>query len=198
MRTNTFSVPIMVLIAVVAGIVYVTVGPWVMIFLGISSLPNPPKPEITSGEFPFRLVYMINGETKVIEDTLICEYDGIGMNEGNGKFRKWKGRLTSGNQKIILLNTDGSSGIAFANQKTLSQVIYFDLGPAWYYMGDEERSKGYQHSFPNASFSEQYQDGTSVDGGMIQADELREQYNIKLISCDYPQPIKNNFSVIKK
>ncbi|MDN9010180.1 hypothetical protein [Brevibacillus laterosporus] len=71
MRINIYSASIIVLIAVVSVIVYFTVWPWIMISLGISSLPNPTKPEITSGEFLFRLVYMINGETKVIEDTLM-------------------------------------------------------------------------------------------------------------------------------
>ncbi|MGG1442474.1 hypothetical protein ABE354_10515 [Brevibacillus laterosporus] len=196
MRINIFSVSITVLIAVVAVIVYFTVWPWVMISLGISLLSNPTKPEITSGEFPFRLVYMINGETKVIEDTLICEYDGIEMDEGHGKYRKWKERLASGNQKILLLNADGASGIAFSNNKTLSQVIYYDPGPAWYYMGEYERGNRYKHGFPNASFSEQYQDGSGANG-IIQADELLEKYNIKLISWDYTQPIKNSFPTTK-
>ncbi|CCF16513.1 putative uncharacterized protein [Brevibacillus laterosporus GI-9] len=192
MRINVFSASIIGLIAAVSVIIYFTVWPWVMISLGISSLPNPTKPEITSGEFPFRLVYMINGETKVIEDTLICEYDGIEMDEGHGKYRKWKERLGSGNQKVLLLNADGAPGIAFHSKKTLSQVVYYEPGPAWYYMGDDERGNGYEHGFPNASFSEQYQDGSGANG-IIQEDELLKKYNIRLISWDYTQPIKNNF-----
>jgi len=98
MEINTFSATVViVLIAVFAIIANFTVWPWVMISLGISLLPNPPKPGITYSEFPFRLVYEINGERKVIEDTLICEYDGIGMDEGRGKYRKWKEHLASGN-----------------------------------------------------------------------------------------------------
>ena len=50
-------------------------------------------PEIRYGEFPFRLEYEINGERFVIEDTVICEFDGIGWNEAQGKFRKWKDYL---------------------------------------------------------------------------------------------------------
>ncbi len=34
--------------------------------------------------------------------------------------------------------------------------------------------------------------------GIIPADELLTKYNIKLISWDYTQPIKNNFSTTKK
>lgn len=99
---KTISVTLItVLIAFVAMLAYTTIWPWATMFFGISSFPNPTKPEITHGEFPFHLVYEINGETKVIEDTLICEYDGIGMNEGNGKYRKWKESLASGNKKYF-------------------------------------------------------------------------------------------------
>lgn len=32
---------------------------------------NPPKPEITYGEFPISITYEIDGQTKVIDDTVI-------------------------------------------------------------------------------------------------------------------------------
>ena len=38
---------------------------------------NPPAPEITYGEFPIKVTCEINGEIKVIEDTVICEFDGF-------------------------------------------------------------------------------------------------------------------------
>lgn len=197
MRINTFAVVIIIVsIAIVAILAYFTVWPWVMISLGLSILPNPPRPEIIYGEFPFRLVYEINGETKVIEDTLICEYDGIGMDTGRGKFLKWKVSLASGNHKILLLNIEGSSGIARL-KKTLKQEIYYDPGPAWYYMGEHMGGNGYMHNFPNASFSEQYQDGIGANGILLE-DDLFEKYKIKLISWDYAQPIKNTFSTTKR
>jgi hypothetical protein len=158
--------------------------------VGISLLPNPSKPEITHGEFPFRLVYLVNGETKVIEDTLICDYDGIGMNEGTGKYRQWKERLASGNQKVLLLNLDGAIGTTFPNRKILEQEIYYDPGSGGYYMG--ESSEGFTPNFPNASINEEYQDGTNVDG-IILASELLNNYKIKLISWDIAKPITNNF-----
>jgi hypothetical protein len=171
--------------------------PWLLMFVGIQLEPNPSRPAITYAEFPFRLEYEINGERRVVQDTLICEYDGIGSNEGSGKYRKWKGRLASGNQKIVLLQAKDASGIAFKNKKTIRQEIFFDPGPAWYYMGDSESDDGYKSLYPNASFSEQYQDGT-VAKGIIQADELLDRFNIKLISWDYTKPIKNSFSSNKK
>ncbi|CCF12640.1 hypothetical protein BLGI_526 [Brevibacillus laterosporus GI-9] len=38
----------------------------------------------------------------------------------------------------------------------------------------------YEHGFPNAWFSEQYQDGSGANGS-IQEDELIKKYNIRLI-----------------
>ncbi|ERM16331.1 hypothetical protein [Brevibacillus laterosporus] len=64
-------------------------------------------------------------------------------------------------------------------------------------MGDYERGNGYEHGFPNASFSEQYQEGSGANG-IIQEDELLKKYNIRLISWNYTQPIKNNFSATQK
>lgn len=52
--------------------------------------PNPPEPQITYGEFLFKLECEINGDKKTVEDTVMREYDGIGWNEGSGKYRKWK------------------------------------------------------------------------------------------------------------
>lgn len=59
------------------------VVPWGSIFVGIMLLEEPTKPEIVWEEFSFTLVYKINGEKKIIENTLICEFDGIGVDEGS-------------------------------------------------------------------------------------------------------------------
>ncbi len=115
------GVPLLLALAIIA---YFVVLPWAMITTEIFFLPYPLKPEIKYGEFPFRLEYEIDGQRKVIEDNLVCEYDGIGMNEGQGKYRKWNERLTSGNQNILLLSVDNS------------KEIYYNPGPADYYMDD--------------------------------------------------------------
>ncbi len=166
-----------------AVVVYFVVWPWAMIALGNSFLLNPPKPEITYAEFPFRLEYEINGERKIIEDTLICEYDGIGMDEGQGKYRKWKERLASGKQKIILVKVDDT------------KEIYYPTGSARYYMGDMKEYESYKQSFPDAAFVEKR--GRITEDGIIPSDELFKKYKIKLISWDISKPIKNNFPTTK-
>lgn len=154
--------------------------PWVLILIGNHSEANPPRPEITYGEFSFRLEYEINGERKVIQDTLICEFDGFGADEGRGKYRKWKKRLASGNERITLL---------VVNQ---TQEIYYSPGSPNYYMGDLENNEDHQNGFPNALIIERA--GRLTSNRLVRADELLDKYSIKLISWDSDPPIKNTFS----
>ena len=154
-----------------------------IIFLSTLFSSKPEKPEITYGEFPFRLEYLHNGELKVVEDVLICEYDGVGWSETNGKYRKWKEHLKSGNERVVLLKT-----------RVIAE-IYYDPGPADYYMGDYDQfSLGdtYSHPFPNAVICETGLDSTDIRG--IKADELLQWYGIRLLKWEYIEPIVNHFS----
>ena len=164
----------MLVIAIVAYLAW----PWLLLFIGIQLGTTPPRPEITYGEFPFRLEYEINGERQVIQDTLICEFDGFGADEGRGKYRKWKDRLASGNERITLLKVDNNKEIEFVP------------GSAEYYMGDSDNGRG-DSSFPNAVYFEKDSNGTKSGG--VEAKELLDKYHIKLISWNPSPPIKNNF-----
>ncbi|USB32453.1 hypothetical protein [Paenibacillus sp. YPG26] len=134
---------------VLALIIYVG-WPWISLFAGIHSLPNPTRPSITYGEFPFQLEYELDGKRMIIEDILICEFDGFGTDEGRGKYRKWKQRLASGSK------------------------------------GENDSS------FPNAIVISR--DGRFTTESGIRAEQLLEQYHIKLLSWNASQPITNNFS----
>lgn len=171
---------IMVLVVGAVIIVLIIVAlPWILLATGINSLPNPSQPAITHGEFPFRLEYEINGQRMVIQDTLICEYDGVGSNEASGKYRKWEERLASGKERVTLLKVDDRT------------EIYYYPGSANYYMGDSE-GPGLHDSYPNAIISQR--DGRITSGGTIQADELLTKYKIRLLSRENSRPIKNSFS----
>ena len=137
--------------------------------------PDPAKPKITRGEFPFKFVYEINGENKVIEDTVVCKYEGIGWNESEGKYRKWKNYLASGNDTSIVLVSlvDSSTRIHYD--------IYYQSGYAEYYMGAPDVNKS---SFPR--FYE------NLKGSSVSAEELLK-YGIKIISWEHSQPIANEF-----
>lgn len=165
--------------------------PWLLINLGIRAMPDPPKPKITYGEFPFCLEYEIDGQIVVVEDTLVCEYGGISADEGRGKFRNWKSHLSSGKDKLVLLKVENPAENWMGTPR--SQIIYYDPGAARYYMGDMGEDVSYTHSFPNASVYEEYEDG-STKSGTINAKELYDLFKIRLLDWKYTPPIENEFS----
>lgn len=173
MKDKIVWIPLIVIIGI--G-VYLTL-PWTLIYVFGQLEPNPPRPSITYGEFPFRLEYQINGETKIIEDTLICEFDGYGWNEGIGKHRKWKERLASGDDEIVLLKVNEN------------KEIVFPPGDARFLMGESEYAEHYL--FPDAVIIET--DDRFTSSGLIRRKELIDEYNIELINWDHSEPISNSF-----
>lgn len=139
---------------------------------------DPPRPEMTYGEFPFRLEYEINGERVVIEDTLICEFDGYGLSGGRGKYRKWKSAFASGRERVTLYVDE-------------TVEIHYPVGSAQYYMGDLEKGRTVNHAFPNAVITAK--DGKMTMSASIDARQLEKKYNIVLISWVHTPPIVNRF-----
>ena len=159
------------------------VYPWLVLWLGLSMMPNPPKPEITYGEFPFELVYELDGEIKVVKDVLICEFDGFNLNTGRGKNRQWKTRTESGEDRITLLYSEGIE-------------IFFPSGTdkGDLYMGDPEtHAEDVEHPFPNAYYNTPPVNGIHNSSYIISAEDMWEKYSLKLISWKPSQPIQNSF-----
>ena len=167
-----------ILIIIVAILVLIIVSPLILI-AGCSLLtPNPPKPEITYEEFPFELVYEINGEKITVNDTYVCEFDGFGSNEGVGKYRKWKGYVKSTGEEYVILIQDGDLKLCCS------------IGSASYYMGDSD----YETNSPNIFYTKPNDMGGFTIGGMPEELEaLKEQYKIQIISWDLSDPIENSF-----
>ena len=97
-KSKSFVVIPIVAIIILSPVIVIfslNIFAWSSIFIGNLLSSNPPKPEITYAEFPFEIVYELEGETVTVNDVYVCEYDGIGMNEGVGKYREWKGYIKS-------------------------------------------------------------------------------------------------------
>jgi hypothetical protein len=72
----------LLIIAVILGlIIFANIGN-----IGYFIEPKLPDSQNTYGEFPFRIVYELDGERITIEDVLICEYGGNDWNEGMGRY----------------------------------------------------------------------------------------------------------------
>jgi len=152
------------------------------------SFDRPPAPEIKYGEFPFKLTYEINGETKVIEDTIVCEFDGYEKN-GGGTRRVWKAHLKSGNSEIVLLQVD-----------ELAQ-LYCIHESADYYMDDMQNwsSRESYKEFRDSSFNWRFlvlgqpRDEGGMEGEFVTSDEALTKYGVKIISWEPSEPIDNTF-----
>jgi hypothetical protein len=175
--------PIIIFITIIAAIVLAIAGilvlPWLLIGVGVYFLPGPPKPTITYHEFPFRLEYVQNGKHHILEDTFVCQFDGIGVNEGHGKYRKWKSHFTSGNSEI--------------NWKVDSNIEY----TFWFcdinLMDHEEFQQAHWY---NDEVGIHHRVGNKEYRGCITYDEFKKRLaasNIRIISFEYPKPIKNTF-----
>ena len=96
----------------------------IIIVFSFSSCETVPEPQIKEGEFPFEIVYEIDGEIITVNDVYVCEFDGFDWNEGAGKHRKWKGYIKSSGSEGLILLEDGDLKLAVS------------VGSPEYYMSD--------------------------------------------------------------
>ena len=156
------------------GMIIATImsGPNIMAWLS----SNPPAPEITYGEFPFRIEYELHGERLVIEDTVICEFDGFKVS-GTTKRRAWKTNFMIGS----------GEGSALVLQKFGNTTVYCCVRNPEYYMGDRESEYTYTQPF----FA--YKERGDLLIRSISTEELLDVFGIKLISWQFSDPIVNTF-----
>ena len=167
-----------------SGIVATAITAVAIVFATGMMEEDPPKPQITYGEFPFTLVYEMNGETIMVEDSLVIEYKGVGWNEAVGKHNKWERYLKSQQDKgyikqnVILFHGFLENGN--------SATIYFELGSCEYYMGlKEDRSYYYYSNIKPGDIvilTHEY-------NGSVNAEDLYEKYKIKLVKKEISSPI---------
>ncbi|MBE6639642.1 MAG: hypothetical protein E7616_09395 [Ruminococcaceae bacterium] len=144
-------------------------------FLGCQ---NAPEPQIKEGEFPFEIVYEIDGKIITINDVYICEFDGFDWSEGVGKHRKWKGYLKSSCVEELVLLEDGDLKFAVS------------VGSPEYYMSDPDCA--YSENIPSIYYIKPNEFGGTTSG-TLDIEPLLEQHKLKLISWEFSKPIQNFF-----
>ena len=153
-------------------------------------MPKPLEPQITYGEFPFTLTYELDGKVKVIEDTIICEFDGF-VNRGTaGKTCRWKTTLKSGNEKLTLLDLRPLEETNELGQTILE--LYFFYGTAAYYMGDNTNPFARDAEIDYVSYEFQTVDG-KIGKSAYKTDVAYEKYKIRLMNWEHSPPIQNTF-----
>lgn len=162
---------IIVLIAILSPILYVVFG-WTALFGGLlffSPIQLPPYK--TYGEFPFELTYELSGETITISDIYICEYDGMGWNEGQGWHRKWKGYIQGTGKEALFITEDDK------------REIYCFVGDAEFYMNDER----YPEQRPLTPRLYCVDKNSNVD--RLFKFEISTLYDIEIISWTFSDPL---------
>ena len=161
---------------------FVATFPWNLMYLSLLLQPNPRPPDITYGEFPFRLEYEIDGERFVIEDIFIAEFSDIVPNSiavGSG-FRRWDGHIASTGERRVVLLVDGS------------RRIYAYVGDAAYYMNDERWPRR-EPLTPTVVMTEIDDTGRIRTLHQTLNREIFEPYNLYIISWEFSDPIESIF-----
>ena len=150
------------------------------LFLG----PDPDKPEVTYGEFPFTLIYEIDGETITIEDTLVIRYKGVGANEGVGKYNEWDRYLKSQTDEGYIRHSVRLFDGLLENGN--SATIFLELGSCEYYMGLQEDMIYYYYTDMKpgdiAILTHEYT-------GPLSEETLYNDYGIKIIKKELSPPV---------
>ena len=167
---------------VIFALLFYVVIMFIAAFGGFNFLLHVPKPEITYGEFPCVLTYEVDGEIKVIEDVVVCEFDGFEAASEAGKYRKWKTYLKSGKDDMTLLDLRALNEENEFGHTMLE--FFFSYGNAEYYMGDfdDGRAKKEQ-DFKWVEYKYKNDEG-GIGGSAYKADEAYEKYKIRLISWE--------------
>ena len=186
--TANLNKNIIILIVTIIVVVLIFNMPWLTILIGGTLSPQPNEPKIKHGEFPLKLEYELNGKVYTVEDVLICDFKGYGFSEGNGeKYRKWSYRLASGKTRISLVNTKGK------------EILFFPLRSGsnigGVFMGDNEEfyAGGIGDVFPDAWYTSDFEDNQK-NLYIISAEDMLENYKLKLIKWEIASPIHNSFS----
>ena len=168
MKSKKFLLPIIILVVAILLIGAVSV---------VSSIAK--KPTITEAEFPFTITYEFNGETVTINDVYRVKYCG------NGGYADTKTRIYEGE---IGNMGEGNTVYTLKREELSSERIelWTHFYPD-YLMGDSE----YDY-FDDEAFEPRilYYDDQEIE---YTDEETLSAQGAKLVSFEYPTPIKNSF-----
>ena len=157
----------------------------------ISRSRNSLTPTIQTGEFPFRVVYELEGERFVVEDTIICSFDGWQQHSNNR--RNWQTRLTSHPDRNVTFRSSRIlEGEEMQGDRRREFSIYIDVGNCAYFMGERSEGRSPELRLWQTLHNPYPQRGSSSWGESINSSQV-ENYGITIVEFDFPQRINNSF-----
>ncbi len=128
----------------------------------------PEIPEIQYAEFPFEIVYSIDGEVYEINDAYVCEYKGIDW-RFEKKVLDWATYFKySDTEYIELCDTPYDY-----------RICLYAGSPEYYMLGDDDQVPG---EYLHYSYSLAHH---------LTAEEAEEEYGLEIISATFSEPIEN-------
>ena len=180
MKESKKRIVLVSIVTAVIAVVALFAIPWLIIYAGLWLSPDPPKPQTTYGEFAFELVYTIDGEVHTINDAVVCEYDGIAVDEGVGKHNKWKGYLKSSGKEELVLYEEGGKRITCA----VGSPEFYMNEPGYYDVYEE-------HEVVPRLFL--YEEHGEITSSCVLSDAEALEYGIVLVSWHFSEPISNKY-----
>lgn len=156
-----------------------------------------PAPKITEGEFPFVLEYEMDGRRYIIEDTVVCTFDGYDLSDPfpfTNYSRTWEQSLKSGEEqkRLILELKDNTESVLVKGRVNTESKINLFYGSGGYYLGDPEDAE----RAPCINYVEEYKTSEKVTHNEVTAltnEQLEEYFGIKIIRFEFSSPIENKF-----
>jgi hypothetical protein len=131
------------------------------------------KPKVTEGEFPFSITYELDGETVTIKDVYKVHYEKL----GGYKSRVYSGEIGNRGEDNTIYNL---------KKDDVGRVELWTHFHPDYLMGDSEYDYYDDEAFEPKIYYYDAQETESHD------EETLAEHGVKLISFDYPEPIKNS------
>lgn len=156
-------------------------------------------PQITTGEFPFVVEYEMNGENCVIEDTVVCEFDGYDLSALTfNKPRSWNAYLKSSEEekRLFIECEPNTNSVLVDGRINIESRVLLQYGDAEYYMGDPNGKSMVYNGQPRITYVEYFQTGpksyeyTSTE---MSNEQLEKYFGIKINRFEFSKPIENKF-----
>lgn len=143
-----------------------------------------PKPEIKEGEFDFALTYELDGETKKLEGTYVCKFEGVSR-ALDGVGRDWTGYIKDHDDftSYELKTTD--EGVIKADLDICAEFFMSD--PNYQNMKNADDPKPEPYVYITSG------DPTIEDPANEVTFNLYEGDDVKIISFEYDEPIENTY-----
>ena len=165
--------------------------PWTSILVVGLLSPNLTEPEITSGEFPFVIEYEFEGETYIVEDTVVCSYEG---NDPSAwvPTRSYSYDLKNDSNRLMIEFDANTESLLTEGQINEESRIVWYYGHGGYYLGDPKKTdRG-----PCINYVEIYNTSPKVSHHQttkLTNEQLEELFGIKIIRFEFSSPIENTF-----